>query len=219
VAGTLIGALLMAGFVVYAARILTNRSGNGNGAAPWTAAVSRDGAVLGGINAQDNGSAPEIPLPAALTFGSSGGVNSGVFTAATASCRTASAISVPVTNQTGTAAAIGTWSSQAAAAAQKLRADAATLESALNLGHTDAVASAANTLCLGYPTIAAVPPMPDAEGSHAWSSAVSSFAEAATRALQGVSGGNSEATSAAFDALSQGDKQLAAMSARIDSVS
>lgn len=218
VAGTLIGALVMAGIVVYGARLLTNRSGNGFGGAAWTAAYARDGAVVGGISAQNNGSAPEIELPAHLTFGTTGSVNSGVFTAAIASCRTATAISVPVTSETGTAAAIGTWSSQAAAAAQKLRADAATLENALNLGHADAVASAANTLCLGYPTIAAVPPMPDAEGSHAWASAVSSFANAATQALQGVSG-NPDATAAAFDALSKGDEQLTAMSARIDSVS
>ena len=80
------------------------------------------------------------------------------------------------------------------------------------------MASAANTLCLGYPTIAAVPPMPDAEGSHAWASAVSSFANAATQALQGVSG-NPACDLGGVRCPQSGQRQLTAMSARIDSVS
>lgn len=217
IAGTLIGALVMAGLVVYGARILTNRSGNGNGSAAWTAPVEKDGAVVNGINAPGNGSPPEVPEKVDLSSGNAGATSSGVFTAAIASCRTASAITLPVTAETGTPAAIRTWSAQAAAAAQKLRTDAATLQNVLNLGHADAVASAANTLCLSYPALAAVPPMPDAAGSQAWSSAASSFATAATQALQAV-GGNPDAKGAALDALSRGGKQLAAMSARVDSV-
>lgn len=216
-AGTLVGALVMAALVVYGARILTNRSNNGNGSAAWTAAVEKDGAVVSGINAQGNGSPPEIPQRVDLSSGNAGATNSGVFTAAIASCRTASAITLPVTAETGGRDAVRTWSAQAAAAAQKLRTDAATLQNVLNLGHADAVASAANTLCLSYPGIAAVPPMPDAAGSQAWSSAVSSFATAATQALQAV-GGNPDAKGAALDALSRGGKELAAMSARIDSL-
>ncbi|MEY9862181.1 hypothetical protein ABH935_007826 [Catenulispora sp. GAS73] len=212
--GTLIGALLIAAFVSYGARILTNRSDNGNGSAPWTAAVEKDGAVVNGINAQGNGSPHEIPVQADLTTGTTGATTSGVYTAAIASCRTATSITLPVTTQTGTAAAIGTWSAQATASVNKLRADAAALQSALNLGHTDAVASAANTLCLAYPGIAAVPPMPDAAGSQAWSSAASAFATAATESLRGASG-NPDALSAAFDNLAQGNKQLDALSARI----
>jgi hypothetical protein len=214
VASTLVGALLIAAFVAYGARILTNRSNNGYGSAPWTAAIEKDGAVVSGINAQGNGSPHEIPEQADLSSGNTGTTTSGVFTAAIASCRTASAITVPVTAETGTAAAVGTWSAQATASAQKLRTDAAALRSAINLGHASAVASAANTLCLAYPGVAALPPMPDAEGSKAWSSAVSSFASAATQSLQGVSG-NPDATAMALDALNQGEKQLDAVSARI----
>lgn len=217
VAGTLIGALVMAALVAYGARILTNRSNNGNGSAAWTAAVEKDGAVVSGINAQGNGSPPEIPQQVDLNSGNAGATNSGMFTAAIASCRTASAITLPVTAETGTQAAIRTWSAQAAAAAQKLRTDVAMLQNVIKLGHADAVATAANTLCQSYPGIAAIPPMPDAAGSQAWSSAVSSFATGATQALQGVAG-NPDAKAAALDALSRGDKQLAAMSARIDSV-
>ena len=216
-AGTLIGSLLIAAFVVYGARILTNRSDNGNGSAAWAAPVEKDGAVVAGINAPGNGSRPEVPQQVDLSSGNSGATASGVFTAAIASCRTASAITLPVTTGTGTPEAIRTWSAQAAAAAQKLRTDAATLRNAINLGHADAVASAANTLCLGYPAVAAIPPMPDAVGSQAWSSAATSYSTAATQALQAV-GGNPDAKGAALDALSRGDNQLAAMSARIDSV-
>lgn len=212
--GTLIGALLIAAFVSYGARILTNRSDNGNGSAPWTAAVEKDGAVVNGINAQGNGSPHEIPVQADLTTGTTGATTSGVYTAAIASCRTATAITLPVTTATGTAAAIGTWSAQATASTTKLRADAAALQNALNLGHTDAVASAANTLCLAYPGIAAVPPMPDAVGSQAWSSAATAFATAATESLRGASG-NPDAAAAAFDNLALGNKQLDALSARI----
>ncbi|WP_194916082.1 hypothetical protein [Catenulispora rubra] len=213
-AGTLIGALLIAAFVSYGARILANRSNNGNGSAPWTAAVEKDGAVVNGINAQGNGSPHEIPVQADLSTGTTGATTSGVYSAAIASCRTATSITLPVTTETGTAAAIGTWSAQATASVTKLRADAAALRSALNLGHTDAVASAANTLCLAYPGIAAVPPMPDAVGSQAWSSAATAFATAATESLRGASG-NPDAASAAFDNLARGDKQLDALSARI----
>ncbi|MEZ0115586.1 hypothetical protein ABH920_009626 [Catenulispora sp. EB89] len=212
--GTLVGALLIAAFVSYGARILANRSNNGDGSAPWTAAVEKDGAVVNGISAQGNGAPHEIPVQADLSTGTTGATTSGVYTAAIASCRTATAITLPVTTQTGTAAAIGTWSAQATASATKLRADAAALQNALNLGHTDAVASAANTLCLAYPGIAAVPPMPDAAGSQAWSSAATAFATAATESLRGVSG-NPDAQSAAFDNIAQGDKQLDALSARI----
>lgn len=204
----------MAGAVVYAARILTNRSGNGFGSAPWTAAVERNGAVLGGINAQNNGSAPELSLPADLTFGTSGSANSAAIGAAIASCRTATAVTVPVTAEPGTATAVSDWAAHAAPTVQALNNDAATLRSALSFGHVAAVASAANTLCRAYPGVAALPPMPDAAGSKAWSIAVSSFATAATESLRGVSG-NPDATAAAFDKLAQGDQQLTALRQRI----
>lgn len=216
VAGSLIGALLMAGFVVYAARILTNRSGNGNGSAPWTANFERDGAAIGGINAPNNGAAPEMPLPAGLSFGDSGANNANAINAAVDACRTAAAVRVPVSTATGTKASMSAWSAHASFSVQSLRANAAALQNALNTGHIGPVSSAANALCSGYPSIAALPPVPDAAGSQAWSSAVSSFSNAATQALQGASG-NPDATAAAFDAINQGDKQLDVLSARITS--
>jgi hypothetical protein len=213
-AGTLIGALLMAGFVAYAARILTNRSGNGNGSAAWTAAYERDGAVLGGINAQNDGSAHEIAIPADTTFGDSGSANGAAIDAAASRCRTATATAVPVTTATGTTASIGDWAVHATPSVQRLRTDAATLQTALSLGHVAAVANAANTLCSGYPAIAALQAMPDAAGSQAWSSAASAFATAATESLRGASG-NPDATAAAFDNLALGNKQLEVLASRI----
>ncbi|GAA2046935.1 hypothetical protein GCM10009839_59500 [Catenulispora yoronensis] len=72
-AGTLIGCLILALGVFYGTRILTGRSSNGFGAQPWTAAVKQDGAVVGGINAQNSDVAPPVELPPDQTFGTSGG--------------------------------------------------------------------------------------------------------------------------------------------------
>lgn len=217
VAGTLIGALLMAGFTVYAVRILTNRSGNGNGSAPWTAAVERNGAVLGGINAQNNGSAHEIPLPADLTYGNSGVANADAVNRAVVSCRTAHATTVPVTTVTGTAQAVHGWAAQANPTLANLRLNAANLENAVSLGHVAAVAAAANSLCSVYPAIGALPPMPDAAGSQAWSAAVTAYADAATQSIRGASGTIS-AKPQALDSLAAGDKALDELSARIATV-
>jgi hypothetical protein len=214
VAGALVGALVLAAGVVYGARLLTNRSGNGFGPAPWTAAVSQHGAVVGGINAQNNNSAPELNLPAGLTYGTSGTANAALIASAITSCRTATALTLPVTTEVGTSAAISDWAVHASPNVEALHNNAAVLSRALTQGHVAAVASAANTLCLGYPTIAHLPLMPDAAGSKAWSIAVSSYATAATESLRGVSG-NPDATAAAFDNIAQGDQQLTVLSQRI----
>jgi hypothetical protein len=71
-AGTLIGCLILALGVFYGVHILTGRSSNGFGPAPWTAAVHQDGAVVGGINTQNGGVAPPVNLPPHQSFGNSG---------------------------------------------------------------------------------------------------------------------------------------------------
>jgi len=214
VAGALVGALLMAGFAVYAARILTNRSGNGNGSAPWTASVARDGAVVGGINAPNNGAAHEISLPAGTTYGQGADTSAAAISKAVATCRTATDTKVPVSTATGTTATIGDWAVHATPSVQSLRTNARGLQTALTSGHVLAVANAANTLCAAYPGIAALHPMPDAVGSQAWSSAASALAAAATESLRGASG-NPDAAAAALDNISKGEKELDALSARI----
>ncbi|WP_194924781.1 hypothetical protein [Catenulispora pinisilvae] len=213
-ASTLIGILLLGGGVVYVYRILSNRSSNGFGAAPWTAAVKHDGAYVGGINAQNDGAAQPVDLPQGVSPGSSGNAGAAAVSSAIAVCRTATATTIPVTTATGTTATIGDWAVRATPSVQILRSDAATLQTALSLGHVAAVASAANTLCSTVPHIGGLPPMPDAVGSQAWSSAISAFATAATESLQGASG-NPDATAAAFDGLNEGDMQLNALAARI----
>ncbi|NUP52049.1 MAG: hypothetical protein HOW97_32715 [Catenulispora sp.] len=72
-AGTLIGCLALALFVFYAVHVLTSRSSNGFGPAPWTAAVTKDGAVVGGINAQNSDVAPPVKIPPDATYGTGGG--------------------------------------------------------------------------------------------------------------------------------------------------
>ncbi|NUR60798.1 MAG: hypothetical protein HOV87_19360 [Catenulispora sp.] len=72
-AGTLIGCLILALGVFYTVHLLTARSSNGFGPAPWTAAVHKDGAVVGGINAQNDDVAPPVNLPPNGSFGTSGG--------------------------------------------------------------------------------------------------------------------------------------------------
>ncbi|MBS2551244.1 hypothetical protein KGQ19_30680 [Catenulispora sp. NL8] len=213
-ASTLIGILLLGGGVVYVYRIVSNRSGNGFGGAPWTAAVKHDGAYVGGINAQNDGAAQPVDLPQGVSPGSSGNAGAAAVGNAIATCRAATATTIPVTTATGTTATIGDWAVRATPSVQILRSDAATLQTALTLGHVAAVANAANTLCTTIPHLGGLPPMPDAAGSQAWSSAISAFSTAATESLQGASG-NPDATAAAFDGLNEGDMQLNALSARI----
>ncbi|MEI4913947.1 hypothetical protein Q8G39_28260, partial [Klebsiella pneumoniae] len=64
------------------------------------------------------------------------------------------------------------------------------------------------------PAIGALPPMPDAAGSQAWSAAVTAFADAATQSIRGASGTIS-AKPQALDSLAAGDKALDELSARI----
>lgn len=70
---TLIGCLVLALFVFFGLRLLTARSSNGYGPQPWTGAVTQNGAVVGGINAQNNDVAPQVKLPSGATYGTGGG--------------------------------------------------------------------------------------------------------------------------------------------------
>ncbi|MEY9934200.1 hypothetical protein ABH926_008864 [Catenulispora sp. GP43] len=205
-----LGAGSFAGYLV-----LTAKSSNGNGPALWTGAVEQHGAVVGGINAQNNDAASPVDLPAGASFGNSGTSQGAAINQAIMACQKASTTSVPVTGATGTAAEISAWGNKATPTANDLHAGAATLQR--TLAGTDAitVANAAYNLCLGYPAVATVPPMPDAAGSQAWSAAVKAYAQAANQALQGISGKPNMLVTA-NDSINAGNADLAALSARVN---
>lgn len=212
----LVGLVVLAAASFAGYGLLTAKSSNGNGPAPWTGAVQQNGAVVGGINAQNNGAASPVDLPSGVTFGNSGTAQGASVNQAVTACRTAANTSVPVTTATGTAAEISAWGNRAGPTADDLHAAAATLQRTLN---TDAVtvAHAAYAMCVDYSAVNKVPPMPDAVGSQAWAAAVRDYAQAANQALQGVSGKPAMLT-AANDSINAGNAQLAALSARVNSV-
>ena len=210
----LIGLVVLAAGSFGGYAVLIAKSSNGNGSAPWTAAVKQNGAVVGGINAQNNDAASPVDLPAGSTFGNSGLNTGAVINQAVVACRTATATSVPVTAATGTGAQISAWADKSKATVTALHSAAGVLKRSLSTKDVGTVASAAFTLCNGYPAIATVPPMPDAVGSQAWAAAVKAYADAATQSLRGVSG-TYAALPQALDSIATGDMQLAALQARI----
>lgn len=212
----LIGLVVLGAGAFAGYTLLLAKSSNGNGPAAWTGAVRQDGAVVGGINAQNNGVASPVDLPEGASFGNSGTSQGAAINQAVTACRTAANTSVPVTAATGTAAEISAWGNKAGPTADDLHSGAAALQRTLNGTNAVTVANAAYDLCLGYPAVATVPPMPDAVGSQAWSAAVKAYAEAASQALQGVSGKPAMLT-AANDSINAGNAQLAALSARVNS--
>jgi hypothetical protein len=215
-AGSLAGLVVLGAGSFAGYTLLAAKSSNGNGPAPWTGAVRKDGAVVGGINAQNNDVASPVDLPTGATFGNSGTSQGSAINQAVTACRTAATASVPVTAATGTAAEISAWGNKAGPTVDDLHSGAATLQRTLNGTNAVTVANAAYSLCLGYPAVATVPPMPDAAGSQAWSAAVKAYAEAANQALQGISGKPAMLT-AANDSINTGNAQLAALSARVNS--
>ncbi|NUR31939.1 MAG: hypothetical protein HOV83_39880, partial [Catenulispora sp.] len=62
--GVLLSCLVLALGIFFISSLLTAKSSNGFGPAPWTGAVVKDGAVVSGINAQNDGSAPPVEAPA-----------------------------------------------------------------------------------------------------------------------------------------------------------
>jgi hypothetical protein len=213
---SVIGVVVLGGGSYLGYLALTAKSSNGNGPAAWTGAVRQNGAVVGGINAQNNDVAAPVDLPSGVSYGNSGTAEGAAINQAVTSCRTASSTSVPVTTATGTPAQISAWGNKATPTANDLHSAAATLQRTLFGTDAVTVANAAYSLCLDYSAVATVPPMPDAVGSQAWSAAVKAYATAASQALQGVSGKPAMLT-AANDSINTGNAQLAALSARVNS--
>ena len=213
-AGVLIGCLLLALFVFFVTHLLTGRSSNGNGPAPWTAAVRQDGAVVGGINAQNSGAAPEVALPAGVAFG--GSATSGdALSKATATCQASTGDNGQPTTTSGTAASVGAWAAQATPTIGELRADAEKLGAAVADKNRATAAAAADTMCSAFPKVSSLPALPDAAGAQAWSGAVTAYAQAADNALKGA-GGNPAAFTAAADEVRSGNAQLDTLSERIN---
>jgi len=216
VTSTVIGLVVLGVGSFFGYALLTAKSSNGNGPASWTGAVRQDGAVVDGINAQNNGVASPVDLPAGVTYGNSGTNQGAAINQAITACQTAATTSVAVTTATGTSAEISAWGNKAGPTVDDLHVGAATLQRTLIGTNAVTVANAAYDLCLGYPAVATVPPMPDAAGSQAWAAAVKAYADAASQALQGISGKPAMLT-AANDSINTGNAQLAALSARVNS--
>jgi hypothetical protein len=214
-ASSLVGLVVLGAGAFFGFNLLTLKSSNGNGPAVWTGAVTQQGAVIGGINAQNNDSAAPVSLPVGATFGNSGTAEGAAVNQAITACQRASTTSVPVTAATGTPAEISAWGNKATPTVDDLHSGAASLQRTLNGTDAVTVANAAYSLCLGYPAVSTVPPMPDAAGSQAWSAAVRAYAQAASQALQGISGKPAQLT-AANASINTGNAEVAKLSALVN---
>lgn len=203
-AGALVGGVLLAVGVWGVYALLTAKSPNGNGAAPWTAAVTNQGAVVQGINAQNNVG------PNAAALGEAGQQVRNALVA----CDAAVGDRTKLTSTTGTVGSLGAWSAQANPTISGLKGGSANLSTALNAGDIAATATAAEGLCATLATVNALPAHSDAVASTAWSNAVSGYADAATHALKGTSGDQSAVVRAKID-LAHADTNLNTVTARI----
>ena len=213
ISGALIGALLLTLGVWYGTRILTGRSSNGNGAAPWAAVVRQDGADVGGINAENAGAPPPVVLPGGVKYGTGASDEADAVRAATATCAAATGDN-KLSATTGTSSGIGDWAAHATPTLNSLKSDAASLSAALVADDQGKIALAANDLCATFTTLSVLPALPDATGSAAWSAGVEAYAAAANDALKGV-GGDVGALSKAQDDIRVGNEQLNTLTARI----
>ncbi|WP_344659383.1 hypothetical protein [Catenulispora subtropica] len=212
-AGTLIGLLVLAFGVFAGVRLLASRSSNGNGPAPWTAAVQQHGAVVGGINAQNADSAPQVVLPAAVPYGGNPG-NLDAINKATAACQGVIGNPGQLTTKTGATGTLGNWSAHATPTVQSLRAASAKFGVALATKDAAQIAASTNDMCAVLAQVDSVPGVPDAAAAQAWSSAATFYAEAAANAIKGVSGDPEALQTAAAD-VRNADAQLDALSARV----
>jgi hypothetical protein len=203
-AGALIGLAVLTFSVFAGYSLLTAKSPNGNGAAAWTAGVTKDGAIVQGISAQNDVG----PHAAAL-----GAVGQQVRDAA-AACDAATGNSSQLTATTGTVAGIGDWAIKATPSVNEIKDEAAKLATAVTGDDSGGIATAAKDLCTSFGKITALPAMPDAVGSAAWAAGIIAYADAANNALKGASGDQSALVQAGKD-LVKGNADLNALSARI----
>jgi hypothetical protein len=203
-AGAVIGALLLAGGIFAVYSVLTAKSPNGSGAAPWTAAVTEKGAVVQGINAQNNVGSNTPPL----------GENQQEVQSATAACSAATNDRNQLAATTGTAAGIQDWAAKATPSMDELKGDAAQLGTAVNTEDVAGIANAAQRMCGAFGTINQLPALSDAAGAAAWKGGVTAYADAANHALKGAIGDQSALLEARSD-LARGDGEMKTLSARI----
>lgn len=202
-AGVLVGGVLLAVGVWGGYSLLTAKSPNGNGAAPWTAGVTDQGAVVQGINAQNNVGSNNTTL----------GVGDQV-RVATAACDAATGDSSKLTSATGTVATPALWSAQAAPTVTELRGGGVKLASALNAGDVARIATSAQGICGTLTTVSALPALSDPAAASAWSAAVTDYAAAANNALKGANGNQSALIQAKTDVVHAND-QLNALTTMI----
>jgi hypothetical protein len=203
-AGVLVGGVALAAGIFAGYSLLTAKSPNGNGTAAWTADITKDGAVIQGINAQN-----DVGTNAALPSGLAQQVHSAV-----ATCNAVTGNNNQLTTTTGTAAGIGNWASKATPSINALRADAANLKTAAAAHDPAAIATSAQAMCTSLVKVSSLPAMPDAAGSAAWAAGITAYAAAANDALKGASGDAAALTQSGLD-LSRATTLMDTLAARI----
>jgi hypothetical protein len=175
--------------------------------------ASRAAAAAQGAAANANAH-PVLGGGAPGTPGATTGIPPATVQNAMATCTAALGNAEKTTTANGTTATIGDWAIKATSSVDALRTEAATLEGNVATADQGTIAIEANQLCTSITSVGQLPAMPDAAGSAAWQSALTSFAQGASDALKG-SVGDTASKTAATNALQQGAAHLTTLSARI----
>jgi hypothetical protein len=204
----------LAGVVVLAfgfwmgAKNLASKSPNGNGSAPWTAAPRVDGAVVGGINAQNN-------------IGDAA-YNNGAATAIVrdAAVECADPVNDPGALIAGTGQAINLtgWGSAAGPTLNAIQQEAQSLNTAVEAQDIPKLAAATKAMCGAMIAARTLPPVNDPAAASAFKSAMESWAAAVGDALQGAQGSMFQYNAATAE-LANAQTALAALNSLLHSPS
>jgi hypothetical protein len=172
------GVCVLAFLFWFGAKGLASKSPNGNGSAPWTAAPRADGAVVGGINAQNNIG------DAAYNNGTAAAIVRG----AAAECADPVDDPAALAAGAGQAVALTGWGSVAGGTLNAIQEQAQSLNTAVEAQDIPKIAAAAKAMCAAMVQARSLPPVLDDTATGAWKATLQSAASAVKDSLQGATG-------------------------------
>jgi hypothetical protein len=176
--GSVAGVCVLAFLFWFGAKGLASKSPNGNGSAPWTAAPKVNGAVVNGINAQNNIG------DAAYNNGTAAAIVRG----AAAECADPINDPAALAAGAGQAVALTGWGSVAGTTLNAIQQEAQSLNTAVEAQDIPKIAAAAQAMCSVMIKARNLPPVLDDTATGAWKATLQSAASAVKDALQGSTG-------------------------------
>ena len=176
--GAVLGIVVIGLGIWFGGKGLASKSPNGNGSAPWTAAPTVDGAVVGGINAQNNIG------DAAYNNGTAAAIVRG----AAAECADPVNDPAALAAGAGQAVALTGWSSVAGPTLAAIQQQAQSLNTAVEAQDIPKMAAASKAMCAAMVQARSLPPILDQTATGAWKATLQSAASAVKDSLQGATG-------------------------------